>query len=203
MSATSPVLSRQALDPDQRVFLHGVTWKQLDQILVARGESSAVRITYLEGELELMSPSFSHESIKKTIARLLEAYADELDLTLNGVGSWTIRKRPKERAVEPDECYVLGPLKGRKAPDLAIEIVWTEGGIDKLAVYRELGVREVWIWRDGVIAVHVLRKNGTYKAWQKSVLFPDLDLRAVGALATSEDQSAAVRKFRASVRARR
>ncbi len=34
-------------------------------------------MTYLERELELMSPSRSHEGIKKALARLLEAYAME------------------------------------------------------------------------------------------------------------------------------
>jgi Uma2 family endonuclease len=123
MSAVAPLLQRQVVDPDQRIFFHGVSWKQLEQILAARGESSGVRITYIEGELELMSPSRSREIIKTMIARLLEAYAEESGLVLNGVGSWTIRRKPKERAAEPDECYCVGPLKGRKEPDLAIEVI--------------------------------------------------------------------------------
>lgn len=36
-----------------------------------------MRVTYLEGQLEIMSPSRSHEMLKKLIARLLEAYAEE------------------------------------------------------------------------------------------------------------------------------
>ena len=46
-----------------------------------RGESSATRVTYLEGELELMSPSFDHETLKKTLGRLIEAYAEEVGWT--------------------------------------------------------------------------------------------------------------------------
>lgn len=193
----------QVLDPDSRVFLHGVSWKQLEQILAARGESSGVRIAYLRGELELMSPSFSHESVKKTIARLVEAYVDELGLTLNGVGSWTLRRKPKETAVEPDECYIVGSSKGRIEPDLAIEVVWTSGGLDKLEIYRELGVREVWLWRDGAIHVHLLRRGGGYRTARKSALFPDIDLAAIAALSITEDQSAAVRTYRASLHAPR
>ncbi|MGH7297113.1 MAG: Uma2 family endonuclease, partial [Polyangiaceae bacterium] len=78
---------------DNSVFLHGVTWDQLEQILAVRGYAAGPRITYLKGELELMSPSSDHETIKTTLARLVEAYADELGLELNGVGSWTIRKQ--------------------------------------------------------------------------------------------------------------
>lgn len=188
------------VDPDQRVYLN-VNWRQLEQILAARGDAANVRITYVEGVLELMSPSFSHESIKKMLARLLEAYAEESGHTLNGAGSWTLRRKPRERAVEPDECYIVGPTKGRKEPDLAIEVVWTPGGIDKLDVYRDLGVREVWIWQDGVVTAHVLRKAGYRKA-AKSSLFPAIDLSAIATLATAEDQTAAVRRFRAAVRAK-
>ena len=190
------------VDPDQRIFLN-VDWKQLEQIIAARGDSSGVRITYLEGVLELMSPSFSHESIKKTLARLLETYAEEAGITLNGVGSWTLRRKPKERAVEPDECYIIGPTKNRREPDLAIEVVWTRGGIDKLEVYCELGVREVWVWQEGALTLHALRKGGGYKVTTKSLFFPELDLRSLVALATAEDQTAAVRTFRAALRAPR
>src|SRR5258708_7092417 len=114
---------------DNRVFFHDVGWEQFEQVLAARGDRAGVRVTYLRGELELMSPSNDHEAIKTTIARLVEAYADERGIDLNGIGSWTIRKREAERAAEPDECYVMGPAKGRDKPDLAIEVVWTSGGI--------------------------------------------------------------------------
>jgi hypothetical protein len=34
-------------------------------------------------------------------------------------------------------------------PDVAIEVIWTRGGLDKLDVYRGLGVPEVWTWQEG------------------------------------------------------
>ncbi|HEY8077353.1 MAG TPA: Uma2 family endonuclease, partial [Labilithrix sp.] len=85
---------------------------------------------------------------------------------------------------------------------LAIEVIWTSGGLDKLEVYRELGVREVWLWESGAISVHVLQKGG-YRRVAKSRLLPRLDLAAVATLATAEDQTAAVRTFRAALRAKR
>ena len=63
-------------DIDQRVILNGMTWKDFEMLLTIRGESSGVRMAYLHGSIELMSPSADHESIKKTIARLVEVYAD-------------------------------------------------------------------------------------------------------------------------------
>jgi len=37
------------------------------------------------------------------------------------------------------------------------EVVWTSGGIDKLEIYRRLGVGEVWRWKDSRIEIHVLQ----------------------------------------------
>jgi Uma2 family endonuclease len=56
-----------------------------------------------------------------------------------------------------DECYIVGPDQNKEVPDLALEVVWTSGGLDKLEIYRRLGVGEVWIWKDGRITVHALR----------------------------------------------
>ena len=46
---------------------------------VDSGDAAGVRMYYLEGEIELMSPSRGHESNKKTLARLLELWALETD----------------------------------------------------------------------------------------------------------------------------
>lgn len=184
-------------DMDQRIFLRGISWAQFLAVLAARRESGAVRITYLAGVLELMSPSFSHETIKKTIARLIEAYADELGLDLYGAGSWTLKSKLKKLGIEPDECYSIG--KPSRVPELAIEVVWTSGGLDKLEVYRGLGVREVWVWKKGRLGAHVLRDDRYVRA-ARSRLLPGIDLALVARLATRPDQPVAVREFRAEVR---
>jgi Uma2 family endonuclease len=183
---------------DHRVTLHDVTWEQYEALLEMRGDRAGVRMAYLQGELELMSPSRSHEGIKTLLARLLEAYAEERGLDLNGFGSWTLKSRPKERGVEPDECYELGGGP-KEFPDLAIEVVWTSGGLDKLEIYRAFAVREVWIWRDSRIEVHALRSD-QYERITKSELLPGIDLGHLALLAESDNQTQAVREFRNSLR---
>jgi Uma2 family endonuclease len=182
---------------DQRVVLRGVDWSQYEAVLAMRGESAAVRVSYLEGVLELMSPSQEHEGLKKTLARLVEAYADELGLDLEGFGSWTLKRQELERGAEPDECYSLGPV--REVPDLAIEVVWTSGGLDKLEIYRQLGVREIWIWRKAEIEVHVLHGD-RYERAPHSELLPQMDLALIRSLLDAPSQSAAVRELRARLR---
>jgi Uma2 family endonuclease len=194
-SATTPPPS----DPDQRVLLRDVSWKEFELILAIRGDRSGVRMAYLEGDLELMSPSRSHEGIKTTLARILEAFALERDLPLEGYGAWTLKNAPRERGLEPDECYILGDV-GKDRPDLAIEVIWTSGGLDKLEIYRALGVGEVWIWEDGAIEVHEL-DGEAYRRIETSRLLPDLDLGLVVRCVNEEaSQTAAVRRFLAAIR---
>ena len=83
---------------DQRVRLHDISWEGYESFLALRGEQSGARVTYWNGELELMSPSINHEIFKKTLARLLEAYAEERGIELNGYGSWTV-KSAKDKPV--------------------------------------------------------------------------------------------------------
>lgn len=188
---------RSALEPDQRVFLHGISWQDYERLLSMRGDKSSPRISYLAGEVELMSPSRGHERLKTLIARLLEAFAEERHLPLNGFGSWTLKSRPEERGAEPDECYSLGPP--REVPDLVVEVVWSKGGIDKLDIYRRLGVREVWIWLEQQVSVFVLRGDA-YERRERSELVPELEIGELLSFADWEDQTAAVAAFRERLR---
>ena len=93
---------------DQRVVTYGVAWSGYEAQLDVRGRASAPRICYLDGALELLSPSKDHERIKSYIGRLIEAYALERDLNLSPYGRWTLRRVQREAGVEPDECYIVG-----------------------------------------------------------------------------------------------
>ena len=63
-----------------------------------------------------------------------------------------------------------------------IEVVWTSGGIDKLEVYRRLGVGEVWFWEDDVLAAYVLGRQ-RHERRERSACLPGLDLALVSRLA--------------------
>ena len=184
---------------DQRVQIRA-SYRDYLAMDRARGDRPSPKLTYLSGTLELMTLSQDHEFTKKTLARLVESCCEELGIPLNGFGSWTLQSEAADRGIEPDECYVLGENRHPEKPDLAIEVIWTHGGIDKLEVYRGLGVREVWFWEDGKITVHELHRG---KCAPKSRLLPALDLQIVGELAAYPSQSAAVRELRHRLRASR
>jgi Uma2 family endonuclease len=188
---------------DQRVHLHGVSWSDYERLLELRGDSPGIRLTYLDGDLEIMTPSDPHERQKTRLARLIEAWSEEAGMDLEGVGSWTLRSELQKRGLEPDECYFVGHRgRGAEAPDVTIEVVWTSGGLDKLTVYAGLGVREVWIWKDESLTFHALR-HGRYERIARSELLPALDPELIGGhMVADTSQSQAVRDLRAAMRSR-
>jgi Uma2 family endonuclease len=202
MATTDPSHTGRVSAPDREggVLLHGVSWEAYEGLLRALGDDHpSLRLTYLEGTLEIMTTSPRHERLKTLIARLLEAWAEERNVRLDGYGAATFRSAAASRGLEPDECYALGELGD--APDLAIEVVETHGDINKLEVYAGLGVREVWIWEAGRIRIHAL-KGGQYIESTASQLLPGLDVAELVTFVREGDQTAAVRAFRQRLRER-
>lgn len=184
-------------EEDRHFLLHGVSWSTYERLREELGDG--LHLTYLNGTLELMSPSFPHEHAKKLIARLLEAWALESRVPLNGYGNVTL-KRAGERALEPDECYCIGNVE--QTPDLAIEVVVSKGYVDKIAVYQSLGVREIWTWQEGSIAVLELLGD-RYVLRADSKVLPGLDLALLSAHVVPEaDQTEQVLAYLAALRAR-
>ena len=134
------------------------------------------------------------------IARLIETYAVEKRLTLNGYGSTTFKKEARERGAEPDECYVLGPLQ--EVPDIAIEVVLSSGGVDKLSVYAGLGVPEVWFFENGSFDLFRLGigAQAGYERIARSTFLSELDLDLLGTFLDREDQTEAVIAYRDAIR---
>lgn len=180
---------------DRIVLLEGATWGDFQRLLEIRGDRSTPRMAYLEGVLELMSPSQSHESLKSWIGCLIEAWCLEKEIEFSPYGSWTLESKEAKRAVEPDECYVFGDDPLGRRPDLAIEVIWTSGGLDKLEIYRMLGVREVWIWRRGRITVHALRGD-SYVEVPASEVLPGIDLDQLTSCLDRPTASQAIRAYR-------
>jgi Uma2 family endonuclease len=87
-------------------------------------------------------------------------------------------------------------------PDLVLEVVRTSGGLDKLEIYRRLGIREIWFWIDGQLSVHVLRAKGYVRA-ARSALFPKLDLKQLAAFARHPSRARAPMLYRAALQRKR
>jgi|JI10StandDraft_1071094.scaffolds.fasta_scaffold00098_16 Uma2 family endonuclease len=187
---------------DQRIVLVGVPWSRYEIEVVLRGEASVPRLAYLGGALEFMTPSKDHERLTSYIGRLIEVFADLHGVDLSPYRSWTLTSGAGRVGCEPDECYLVGDDQSRSLPDLVVEVIWTSGGLDKLAIYQHLGVREVWFWQGGVITAHVLRAGG-YARTPISEVMPGLDVEVLASYLDRPTVSAAKRDYRAHLRARR
>lgn len=186
-------------DDDQRLVLYGVPWHTY-VLLNDAFDQPGVKVSYYRGALEIMTKSPRHEVGKKFLARLLELWALERDVPLYGYGETTFREELEQAGVEPDECYTVGEQL-RTVPDLAIEVVVSTGALDKLPIYRALGVREVWIFENGAVTLHGLGRKG-YRIARRSALLPELDLRLLARHLAEPDQHEAVRAFRDALRAK-
>ena len=196
-------------DPEERRSISNVSWAQYEALLADLEDTSHYRVSYLEGVLEIVSPSRRHESGKTRIGDLLLIYFVETDTEYFPTGSTTFRKQERQAGTEPDESYCIGSDK--EFPDLAIEVIVTSGGINRLELYRRLGVREVWFWQNNQFSMYHLREEVPvqfaqsfgYEAISHSEILPDLDMNLLAACVRNPNPLAAAKEFRQGVREQR
>jgi Uma2 family endonuclease len=189
---------------ERRFVLYDVPWLAYVTLRDALDDQAGLKMTYLEGTLELMSPSSLHEDAKTIIGRLIEVWAMEQDLDLRGFGGATFRREAKERGLEPDECYKLGKLHDDDVPDIAIEVIVTNALVDKMAVYAGLGVAEVWEWRPGTGTIEIHRLVGDrYERSDRSAVLVDLDVAELARFVQpGENQTALAKSYQSALRGR-
>jgi Uma2 family endonuclease len=171
---TLQVAEPQTTLEEQHLTLPGhYTWEQFEAIESLMTDTPGLRIIYLDGCIEFMTIGEPHEIFKKILAILLEVYLFEKGINFIPVGNATRRDKSKDVSFEPDESYYLGEKK--EHPDLAIEVIITSGGIDKLEKYKRFKIAEVWFWKNNQLALYQLREN-EYQKINKSEALPDLDI---------------------------
>lgn len=181
--------------PDQRIVHHG-TWEQFKFIQKGFDGSPGVRLSYYDETIEILMPGREHELFASIIGYLVTTFLTEKGIFFQPTRSMTQEKEGVVSA-QADESYCIESVK--TIPDLAIEVVFTSGGINKLERYKALGVLEVWFGEDGVLKLYHLQ-NGIYERIDRSQLpgLNDLDLvllqRCI--LMAETDTGEAIRAFR-------
>jgi Uma2 family endonuclease len=159
---------------EQRLTLPGIySWQQfaaLEQLTRAAG----LRLSFLDGWIELMTVGEEHEYLKTMLGFLLESYLVAIGIDFVPAGSATRRSEALGVSFEPDESYYLGAQ--REQPELAIEIIISSGSPAKLEKYTKFAIQEVWFWQDGQIKVYQWQQEGSYAQSDRSGLLPELDL---------------------------
>src|SRR5579859_1343156 len=100
-------MATEANAPEQRVILHDVRWKTYEELLHDLESSSAPRLTYDRGTLEIMSPLPEHERYNRAIASVVDTAAMEWGFEIDALGSTTFRREDLERGFEPDSCFYI------------------------------------------------------------------------------------------------
>lgn len=180
---------------EQRFIQTGVSWESFKAIQSGFVDSPGVRLFYYEGELEILSTSPEHEIVKGNLGYLLEDYMLNQELEFVATGSFSHEKEAVASA-QADESYCFGQKK--PVPDLAIEVVITSGGTNKLKRYQALGVQEVWFWENGEISLYQLTATGYQKATE-SLFVQGINLNRLAECAAIESRSQAVREFKQSL----
>jgi Uma2 family endonuclease len=192
----------QSQDAEDRYSTDGVSWQQYEALLARLGDSPGFRVTYLDGVLEIVSPSLRHEGTKSRIGDLLLLYFLETDTPYYPKGSTTFRQQERRGGTEADESYCIGTDKA--LPDLVIEVVITSGGINRLEVYNRLQVPEVWFWHQERFALYHLREDTPrtfirtygYEEITHSELLPHLDVELLAACVQHPNPLLAAKEFR-------
>ncbi len=177
---------------EQRVVLSNVSWETYESLLSGREENRVPRFTYDQGMLEVMSPSSEHESVSYYIGLLVAVVAEETGVDVYGVGSTTFKRTDIQRGFEPDACFYARnaeSIRGRSRidlgvdppPDLVIEVDITNPSLDKLPMYAQIGVSEVWRYNGEDLDFFTL-DNEEYSEVESSVTLPPITARAVSDL---------------------
>jgi Uma2 family endonuclease len=167
--------------PEARILLNAVDWRTYEKFLDAVGERP-LRLTYDQGNLEIMAPSWNHEWWKRRLDYFIMTLCAELDVDVQGGGSTTFRRKDLERGIEPDECYYIEneprirgikriDLSRHPPPDLAIEIDIESTSLNRMSIYAALGVPELWRHDGERLFMYDLNPEGLYQAVKKSRSF--------------------------------
>ena len=211
-----PHTPRAKSRPADRLVLRDVDWVTYTRLLHAFAEYPGTRLTYDRGVLEIMSPSHAHDSDSAYLSFMVLVLIEELRLAMKVAGSTTLRRRLKQRGLEPDQSFWIAnepKVRGKRKinlrvdppPDLAIEINATRSSLNRMGIYASLGVPEVWRLTRKGMTFNALQPDGSYKPVSNSLSFPLLtpaDLTSFLALRSQLEETEVLRQFRAWVRQR-
>jgi len=181
---------------DEPILIDELSWREfkvVEQLLSRPG----VRLSFLDGVLEIRRmPGEKHETIKERIGSLLDLYLLQMGIDYQPTGSMTLESPSGLVKREADKSYKLG--SNRELPDLAVEVVVTSGGINKLEAYKRLEIPEVWFWENGRLRLYSLGDDG-YAEVDRSQVLPDLDIVLLARCINIENHLQAMREFRQAI----
>ncbi|MCI0639123.1 MAG: Uma2 family endonuclease [Gemmataceae bacterium] len=197
---------------EQRLLLGDVTWPQYVEWLKLVGRR--FRLTYDQGDLEIMTLSSLHEWLACLLGQFIEVLTAELAIPRRSAGSTTFKLRKKLKGLEPDRSYYIQneakvrgkdkiDLRSDPPPDLAVEVEISRSVLKRMLIYAAIGIPEIWRFDGTDIIVHVLNAEGEYEESERSLAFPFLKVKKLVRflnLRQKADETQVVESFREWVR---
>ncbi len=177
------------LPADTVVTFHDVTWDEYEELLEQVGEASGLRISYDNGDLQVMTLSSEHENYARFLEQMVGLIRLRFRINIRFFGSATIKKRKRRKGNEPDACFYVqtaDELGNRihldfevdPPPDIAVEIDIHHDSRSKLSIYAGLRVPEVWRYDGEQMTIYELQQ-GEYVSRETSVALPVLTSRVL------------------------
>jgi Uma2 family endonuclease len=171
-------------------------------------------LTYEKGTLEIMSSPHTHEQYGALIGQLIETFTEEMNISRHSGRSTALMQEAQQCGLEPDESYWIQnepAMRGKKiftpesdpAPDLCVEVDLQKSSLDRLRIYAQLRIPEVWRFDGENLTIHLLQASGEYSLSRSSTALPGLppdEIVHYLQLSNVMDEVGWIRSFRSWVR---
>jgi Uma2 family endonuclease len=168
MTITS-IISKPEIAAANNAVLPNIRWQTYQAMLTDMGNQRSIHLAYYHGVLEIQMPLGLHETINYILERIIIALTEELDLGIRGFGSTTLNREDLAVGVEPNCCFYIqnsNRISGREIdlaidppPDLVVEVDITSPSNRRFAIYRDLGVPEIWKYSASSIRIYQLQDD--------------------------------------------
>lgn len=148
------------------------------------GQRRLPHFAYDRGVLEIVSPIPGHEEDTMALAAVVTAVAEDLGVDHRPVGSTTYHRRGLHQGFEADSgFYIVNQRFSRDLaeidptvnppPDLVVEFDVSHSSLNKLPIYANFEIPEIWRLSTERVSILVL-DGGTYRGSSESLVLPPL-----------------------------
>lgn len=176
----------ECAESGQYIRVSDVSWDDYQALLRWRDEHRpGIRLTYDQGDLQVMVVTNPHERLRKALALLVEAWLSETDSEYVPSGQLTHQRDDLKKGFEPDECYYIQnwkkvsgtrqiDFKKDPPPDLMIEVEFSRKVDKRLPIIAAFKIPEVWRYDgDELVILQLQPRKREYVVVETSRAIPD------------------------------
>jgi Uma2 family endonuclease len=193
---TTPSVLMPGYEPTESI-LESVSLQQFDQLDEIFESIGGYRLTYCKGIVHIMPKSFAHDSWNRILEVMIARIAEELRLRYCSGGQTTFRFPDLGVQFEPDGCFWFTThqkMLGRKefdpaldpVPELIIEVEYTRSALNRMPMFAEVGIQEVWRMSEAGLVVYRLQTDGNYSEVKESGCLGNLPISELSQLVLAD-----------------